>query len=189
MVSSGQEMGRADESGIPCRSAARPRRQPGARDGSGDRGQPDRLGHTGRHRQPGRPDPGNERSPPEYVSSLDVAYLTRDIAATSPTLTAPARQIAMRAQGEAEIAADHGNTAYQGMTWATERQIAANQLIPLPTPARLGLIKATDHLIASCNSAVGAAATLDASESGQVRERVRAPAIRRTQQAPKMAQQ
>jgi hypothetical protein len=31
------------------------------------------------------------------VSSLDVAYLTRDIAAISPTLTAPARNIAMRA--------------------------------------------------------------------------------------------
>ena len=113
------------------------------------------------------------------VSSLDVAYLTRDIAATSPTLTAPARQIAMRAQGEAEIAADHGNTAYQGMTWATERQIAANQLIPLPTPARLGLIKATHHVIASCNSAVAAAAPLDLSEIAHVQGPVRAPTIRR----------
>jgi hypothetical protein len=45
------------------------------------------------------------------VATLDVAYLTRAIAATSPTLTARARQIAMRAQGEAEIAADQGNTA------------------------------------------------------------------------------
>src|SRR5215213_1959304 len=70
------------------------------------------------------------------ASSLDVAYLTRDIAATSPTLTARARQIAMRAQGEAEIAAEQGNTAYPGITWATERQIAANQVIPLrPLPA------------------------------------------------------
>ena len=89
------------------------------------------------------------------VSTLDVAYLTRDIAATSPTLTAPARQIAMRAQGEAEIAADQGHTAYEGITWATEREIAANQVIPRPAPARRGLIKATDHVIASCNSAVG----------------------------------
>jgi len=124
------------------------------------------------------------------VSALDVAYLTRDIAATSPTLTAPARQIAMRAQREAEIAADQGNTAYQGMTWATERQIAANQVIPLPAPARLGLIKATDRVIASCNSAVAAAATLDASESAQVREPVRARAIRCSHHhVPKMPQQ
>jgi len=124
------------------------------------------------------------------VCALDVAYLTRDIAATSPTLTAPARQIAMRAQGEAEIAADQGNTAYQGMTWATERQIAANQVIPLPAPARLGLIKATDRVIASCNSAVAAAATLDASESAHVREPVRARAIRCSHHhVPKMPQQ
>src|SRR5215204_4986020 len=95
----------------------------------------------------------------------------------------------MRAQGETEIAADQGNTAYEGMTWATERQIAANQVIPLPTPARLGLIKATDHLIASCNSAVGAAAPLDASESAQAREPVRARAIRRSHHVPTMPRQ
>jgi len=123
------------------------------------------------------------------ASSLDVAYLTRDIAATSPTLTAPARQIAMRAQGEAEIAAGQGNTEFEGMTWATERQIAANQLIPLPTPARLGLIKATDHVIASCNRAVAAAAPLEPSESAEIRQPVRAPAIRRSHQVPKMPPQ
>src|SRR5215207_3135976 len=115
------------------------------------------------------------------VSTVDVAHVTRDIAATTPTLTAPARQIAMRAQGEAEIAADQGNTAYEGKTWATERQIATNQVIPLPTPARLGLIKATDHLIASCGSAVAAAAPLDPSESAQaMRPAARAPATRRS---------
>src|SRR5215203_5759412 len=115
------------------------------------------------------------------VSTVDVAHVTRDIAATTPTLTAPARQIAMRAQGEAEIAADQGNTAYEGKTWATERQIAINQVIPLPTPARLGLIKATDHLIASCGSAVAAAAPLDPSESAQaMRPAARAPATRRS---------
>src|SRR5215218_2837827 len=123
------------------------------------------------------------------VATLDLAHLTRDIAATSPTLTPPARQIAMRAQGEAEIAADQGNTAYQSMTWGTERQIAANQLIPLPVPARIGLIKATDHVIASCNSAVAAAALLDASESARVRRPVRALATRRAQHVPKMPRQ
>ena len=95
----------------------------------------------------------------------------------------------MRAQGEAEIAADQGNTEYQGMTWATERQIAANELIPLPAPARLGLIKATDQVIASCNSTVAAAATLEPSDSAQVREPVRAPAIRRSHHVPTTPQQ
>jgi len=124
------------------------------------------------------------------VATLDLAHLTRDIAATSPTLTPPARQIAVRAQGEAEIAADQDNTKYEGMTWATERQIAANQLIPLPAPARLGLIKSADHVIASCKSAVAAAASLNPGQSPQVtRPAARAPATRRSHhQVPKMPQ-
>ena len=46
----------------------------------------------------------------------------------------------MRAQGEAEIAIEQGETRYEGVTWTTPRQIASNQLIPLPEPARRGLI-------------------------------------------------
>src|SRR5215203_607195 len=74
------------------------------------------------------------------------------------------------------------------MTWATERQIAANHVIPLPAPARLGLVKATDHVIASCNSAVAAAAPLDPSEIAHLRGPVRAPAIRRAH-VPRMPPQ
>src|SRR5215211_6435798 len=97
------------------------------------------------------------------VSTLDVAHLTREIAATSQTLTAPARQIAMRAQGDAEIAADQGNTDFEGMTWATDRQIKPGDTTAHPCPP--GTHQATDHVITSCNSAVTAAATLEPSES------------------------
>ena len=57
--------------------------------------------------------------------------------------TAPARMTGMRAQGEAKIT------------------IANNQLIPLPEPARRGLLNLGDDLIATANQAVAAAALLD----------------------------
>ena len=73
------------------------------------------------------------------AAGLDLAYVNRDVAADHPGLAAPARVIAIRAQGEAEIAAEQGDTRYEGLTWATPKQIATNQLIPLPEPARRGL--------------------------------------------------
>jgi hypothetical protein len=66
----------------------------------------------------------------------------------------------MRAQGEAEIAIEQGETRYEGVTWTTRSQIAANQLIPLPQPARRGLINLADDVIATTNQAVAAAAQL-----------------------------
>jgi hypothetical protein len=70
----------------------------------------------------------------------------------------------MRAQGEAEIAVEQGETRYEGVTWTTPRQIAANELIPLPEPARRGLINLTDDVIATTNQSVAAAAQLDPSD-------------------------
>ena len=101
------------------------------------------------------------------VGAVDIAHLAREVAATHPTLTASARVIAMRAQGEAEIASEQGITAYDGKTWASSRQIATNQVIPLPEPARRGLVNLTNDVIATCNRAVAAAAPLDPSESAQ----------------------
>ena len=98
------------------------------------------------------------------VASIDIAYVVRDTAADHPGLTAPARIIGMRAQGEAEIAIEQGETRYEGVTWTTPRQIAANQLIPLPEPARRGLINLADDVIATTNHAVAAAAQLDPSD-------------------------
>jgi hypothetical protein len=94
------------------------------------------------------------------VASVDIAYVVRDTAADHLGLTAPARIIGMRAQGEAEIAIEQGETRYEGVTWTTRSQIAANQLIPLPEPARRGLINLADDVIATTNHAVAAAAQL-----------------------------
>jgi hypothetical protein len=94
------------------------------------------------------------------VASVDIAYVVRDTAADHPGLTAPARIIGMRTQGEAEIAIEQGETRYEGITWTTRNQIAANQLIPLPEPARRGLINLADDVIATTNHAVAAAAQL-----------------------------
>ena len=94
------------------------------------------------------------------VASVDIAYVVRDTAADHPGLTAPARIIGMRAQGEAEIAIDQGETRYEGVTWTTRSEIAANQLVPLPQPARRGLINLADDVIATTNQAVAAAAQL-----------------------------
>jgi hypothetical protein len=79
-------------------------------------------------------------------------------------LIAPARIIGMRAQGEAELAIEQGETRYEGVTWMTPSQLAANQLIPLPEPARRGLINLADEVIASTNQAVAATAHADTSK-------------------------
>jgi hypothetical protein len=98
------------------------------------------------------------------VASVDIAYVVRDTAADHPGLTAPGRIIGMRAQGEAEIAIEQGETRYEGVTWTTRSQIAANQLIPLPEPARRGLINLADDVITTTNHAVAAAAHLQPSD-------------------------
>ena len=46
----------------------------------------------------------------------------------------------MRAQGEAEVAIEQGETRFEGVRWVTPQQIAANQVMPIPEPARRGLI-------------------------------------------------
>jgi hypothetical protein len=97
------------------------------------------------------------------VASVDIAYVVRDTAADHPGLTAPARIIGMRSQGEAEIAIEQGETRYEGVIWTTRRQLAANRVIPLPEPARRGLINLADEVIATTNRAVAAAAQVDPS--------------------------
>jgi hypothetical protein len=44
------------------------------------------------------------------VTGVELAYVTRELAADHPGLAAPARVIAMRAQGEAEVAIEQGET-------------------------------------------------------------------------------
>jgi len=98
------------------------------------------------------------------VDSVELAYITREIAADHPGLAAPARIIAMRAQGEAEVAIEQGETRFEGVRWVTPQQIAANQPIPLPEPARRGLINTATEVAAATNQAVAAAADLKPTE-------------------------
>jgi hypothetical protein len=98
------------------------------------------------------------------VASVEIAHVVHDTAADHPGLTAPARIIGMRSQGEAEIAIEQGETRYEGVTWTTRRQLASNQLIPLPEPARRGLINLADDVLATTNQAVAAGAQLDPSD-------------------------
>jgi hypothetical protein len=46
----------------------------------------------------------------------------------------------------------------------TRRQLASNQLVPLPEPARRGLINLADDVLATTNQAVAAGAQLDPSD-------------------------
>ena len=61
-----------------------------------------------------------------------------------------------RTVGELFADSEQGETRYEGVTWTTRSQIAANQLIPLPEPARLGLINHAVDVIATTNQAVAA---------------------------------
>jgi hypothetical protein len=74
----------------------------------------------------------------------------------------------MRAQGEAELAADQGEAQYDVKVWATPHRIATNQLILLPDPARRGLINLAKNVIAPSNLFdVGGQEPREAREAGR----------------------
>jgi hypothetical protein len=98
------------------------------------------------------------------LGGVELAYITREIAADHPGLVAPARVIAMRAQGEAEVATEQGETRFEGVRWVTPHQLAANQVIPVPEPARRGLVNVATDVAAATNQAVAAAAHLRPTE-------------------------
>jgi hypothetical protein len=98
------------------------------------------------------------------VTSVELANVNREIAADHPGLAAPARVIAMRAQGEAEVAIEQGETRFEGVRWVTPQQIATNQVIPLPEPARRGLINAATDVAAATTQAVAVTAHLRPTE-------------------------
>jgi len=109
------------------------------------------------------------------LAGVELAYITREIAADHPGLAAPARVVAMRAQGEAEVAIEQGETRFEGVRWVTPHQLAANQVIPLPEPAPRGLVNASTDVAAATNQAVAAAAHLRPTEHAP---RVRADGAR-----------
>lgn len=98
------------------------------------------------------------------VASVDVAYLAGEVAAIGRGFTAPARVIAMRAQGESELAIAQGDARNAGKTWATPGELADNHMLPLPEPVRRGLVNLAEEVISAANLAVASVASLD---SGQ----------------------
>jgi hypothetical protein len=84
------------------------------------------------------------------------------------TIASPRRR---RAQGEAEVAIEQDETRFEGVRWVTPHQIATNQLIPLPEPARRGFVNAATDVVAATNQAVAAAAHLNPPSMRRARER------------------
>jgi hypothetical protein len=98
------------------------------------------------------------------LAGVELAYITREIAADHPGLVAPARVIARRAQGEAEVAIEQGETRFEGVRWVTPHQLAANHVIAVPEPARRGLVNAATDVALATSQAVAVAAQLRPTE-------------------------
>jgi hypothetical protein len=94
------------------------------------------------------------------AAAVDLAYVTRDIALTELTMTAPARAIAMRTQAGAEQAVDHGERRYLRHRLGHLPRRHANRIVPRPDPARRGLVDTTEQVITSASQAAAAATTL-----------------------------
>jgi len=90
------------------------------------------------------------------AGGTEIGHVIRGIATSEPTLTAPARIIGMRTQAEVERDTDRGETRYLGVEWVTARQIRDNQPIPLPEPARRGLVDIAGETAATSSRALAA---------------------------------
>jgi hypothetical protein len=95
------------------------------------------------------------------VASVDVGYLTREVAATGQGMRAPARVHDVRPQVESGSAVQQSQARSTGTAWATRNQVANNESIPLAESVRRGLVKVSNDVIASAVKAVAAAAPLD----------------------------
>jgi hypothetical protein len=63
------------------------------------------------------------------------------------TRPAPAELRTPRRSSSTAAAIEQGETQFEGVRWVTPQQIAANQVIPLPEPARPGLVNAALMLL------------------------------------------
>ncbi|MEO6082570.1 MAG: hypothetical protein ABIQ18_05620 [Umezawaea sp.] len=90
------------------------------------------------------------------AGGIEVGHVVRGVAMTEPTLTAPARIIGMRTQSEVERDVDRGGCRFLGVEWVTARQVRDNQLIPLPDPARRGLVDIADQTTVTATRALSA---------------------------------
>ncbi|HEX7535506.1 MAG TPA: hypothetical protein VF391_00700 [Dermatophilaceae bacterium] len=93
-------------------------------------------------------------------TAVDLASVTRDIAAQDLTLTGPARAMSHRANADIDQGADPGHRGAD-VVWVTPGDVSANRTVPIPEPVRAGLVDATDTLVQRASSAMSAAACLD----------------------------
>ena len=107
-------------------------------------------------------------------TAVDVACVTRDVAAHDINLTGPARAMSRRANADIDRAAD-GDRPGEGVVWVTARDIHANRIVTIPEPVRAGLVDATDTLVHSASNAMSAAACLDRASQDRPRGSAQEP--------------
>src|SRR5450631_337805 len=93
-------------------------------------------------------------------TAVDVACVTRDIAAQGTNLTGPARAMSQRANADIGRAADRGHRD-EDVVWVTPGDVYANRTVTIPQPVRAGLVDATDTLVQTAGNAMSAASCLD----------------------------
>jgi hypothetical protein len=93
-------------------------------------------------------------------TAVDLACVTRDIAAQDTNLTGPARAMSHRANADIGRAAD-GSHEDKDIVWVSSGDVFANRTVPIPQPVRAGLVDAADTLVQTASNAMSAAACLD----------------------------
>jgi hypothetical protein len=91
-------------------------------------------------------------------AAVDLAHLTREVAATGQGLTGPARAVQRRANAEAaSIGRRHHDPA---ALWVSPRDLHTNRPVDLPEPVRAALVDAGDTVIVAAATAMSAASCL-----------------------------
>jgi len=93
-------------------------------------------------------------------TAVDLACVTRDIAAQDTNLTGPARAMSHRANADIDRAAD-SDRRDEDVVWVTSGDVYANRAVTIPEPVRAGLVDASDTLVQTAGNAMSAAACLD----------------------------
>jgi hypothetical protein len=100
------------------------------------------------------------------AAAVDVAHLTRDIAATDDRLQGPARAMNKRAMADADLV-PRSEVTDPMAAWVPARDLLTNRIVPLPEPVRAGLVAATDAAaraatrLASAGTCLAATTTTD----------------------------
>jgi hypothetical protein len=93
-------------------------------------------------------------------AAVDLACVTRDIAAQDTNLTGPARAMSHRANADIGRAADRTHED-EDIVWVTSGDVFANRTVKIPEPVRAGLLDAADTLVQTASNAMSAGACLD----------------------------